>query len=120
MYLDVLVPAGTETTVGVSEKHAAFAYVFEGTAELGGSGEAAGTLVHAPRLAVLGEGDSVRIAGAGGSARLLLVAAEPLDEPVARYGPFVMNTRDEIEQALRDLRDGTFVWEGSGNDPTKA
>jgi len=42
--------------------------------------------------------------------RFLLAAARPLDEPVARYGPFVMNTRDEIEQALKDLHEGTFVW----------
>ena len=62
-------------------------------------------------LAVLGDGDSVRVQAVDGPARLLLVAAQPLGEPVARYGPFVMNTRDEIEQALRDLRDGTFVWQ---------
>ena len=43
-------------------------------------------------------------------ARFLLVSGAPLGEPIARYGPFVMNTREEIQKALQDLRDGTFVW----------
>jgi quercetin 2,3-dioxygenase len=51
----------------------------------------------------------VRVHAAGGPARFLLLSAQPLHEPYARYGPFVMNTQDEVRQALQDLRDGTFV-----------
>ncbi len=51
-----------------------------------------------------------RSAAAGQSARFLLVSGKPLGEPIARYGPFVMNTAGEIQQALEDLRNGTFVW----------
>ena len=63
-----------------------------------------------PRLAVLGDGDEVVVRAGGQPVRFLLVSGKPLGEPIARYGPFVMNTRQEIEQALRDLRDGTFVY----------
>ena len=55
------------------------------------------------------DGDTVKIATGVSPARFLLVSARPLHEPIARYGPFVMNTREEIEQALADLRHGTFV-----------
>ena len=55
------------------------------------------------------DGDHVKVVTAGQPVRFLLVSGKPLYEPIARYGPFVMNTREEIEQALRDLRDGTFV-----------
>jgi len=62
-----------------------------------------------PRLVVFGDGDQVEVTAAGEATRLLLVSGKPLGEPITRYGPFVMNTREEIEQTLRDLRDGTFV-----------
>ena len=62
-----------------------------------------------PRLVVFDDGDSVKVVTTGQPVRFLLVSGKPLHEPIARYGPFVMNTRQEIEQALRDLRDGTFV-----------
>ena len=68
-----------------------------------------GRLVGAPRLVVLGDGDMIRVETGTHAARFLLVSGQPLHEPVARYGPFVMNTREEIEEALRDLRNGTFV-----------
>jgi hypothetical protein len=58
---------------------------------------------------IFGEGDRVRARAGGESLRFLLVSGKPLHEPVARYGPFVMNTREEIQQALQDLRNGTFV-----------
>ena len=64
----------------------------------------------AQRVVVYGDGDTVEVRTGGQAARFLLVSGRPLNEPIARGGPFVMNTRAEIEQALRDLHNGTFVW----------
>ena len=89
---------------------AAFAYAFEGSGRFGVTDDEPGKLLSSPELAVFGEGDTVRVVTADEPVRFLLAAALPLDEPVARYGPFVMNTREEIDQALRDLHEGTFVW----------
>jgi hypothetical protein len=58
---------------------------------------------------VFDDGDAVRVVTTDQPVRFLLVSGQPLHEPIARYGPFVMNTRQEIEQALRDLQNGTFV-----------
>jgi hypothetical protein len=64
-------------------------------------------------MIVFGDGDRVRAKAAGKKAvRFMLLSGKPLGEPIARYGPFVMNTQAEIEQALEDLRRGTFVWRG--------
>ena len=60
-------------------------------------------------LAVLGEGDDVEIVAGPAGARLILVAGKPIGEPVAQYGPFVMNTQEEIEQAFRDYQAGHLV-----------
>ena len=109
-YADVTVPADTTAELPVAEDHAAFAYAFEGTGRFGVTDEEPGRNLRAPELAVFGPGDCVRVVTGDEPVRFLLAAARPLDEPVARYGPFVMNTREEIDQALHDLRDGTFVW----------
>ena len=66
-------------------------------------------MVSATSLAVLNKGDTCRIEAEGELARFLLISAEPLKESMARYGPFVMNTAEEIEEALMDLNNGTFV-----------
>jgi Pirin-related protein len=58
---------------------------------------------------VFGDGDEVVVRAGEGGVRFLLVSGKPLGEPIARYGPFVMNTREEIMKALEDLRNGTFV-----------
>ena len=87
----------------VTAGHTAFVYVFAGDMTVGG------TLVPTDNLAVLGDGDSVRLSAGEGGARALLVAARPIGEPIARHGPFVMNTRDEIMQAFADLRSGNFL-----------
>jgi redox-sensitive bicupin YhaK (pirin superfamily) len=109
-YLDVTVPGGVEFVQPVPKGHAALAYVFEGSGTFGGEREPA---VPAIRMIVFGDGDHVRAkAAAGMHFRFLLISGKPLGEPIARYGPFVMNTRREIEQALEDLRLGTFVWRG--------
>ncbi len=109
-YLDVLVPPKSTYRERIEPGHTAFAYVFQGSATFPGPGDETVT-VHEPRLVVLGDGDEVRVTTGGAPARFLLVSGKPLNEPIARYGPFVMNTRAEIEQALEDLRRGTFVKE---------
>jgi redox-sensitive bicupin YhaK (pirin superfamily) len=104
-FIDVTLPEGAAFRDSVPQGHTAFAYVDHGTVRFG----PAQTLAHAPALVVFGDGDLVEaFAGAGGG-RFLLAAARPLHEPVARYGPFVMNTRAEIEQTLEELRTGRFV-----------
>jgi hypothetical protein len=108
-YLDISLPAGRSFEQPVPRGHTAIAYVFEGEAALGAAAGAGGTLIAATRLVVFGDGDVVRVETAGAPARLLLLSARPLGEPVARYGPFVMNTREEIQQAVRELAEGTFV-----------
>jgi redox-sensitive bicupin YhaK (pirin superfamily) len=108
-YLDVTVPAGVSFAHPIEPGHTAFAYVFEGKGTFGVTNTEGGATVSQPRLVSFGNGDHVRIATSDQPVRFLLVSGLPLNEPVARYGPFVMNTRQEIEQALRDLRDGTFV-----------
>ena len=108
VYLDVSVPAHASFTRQITRGHTAFAYVFEGEAAFAGDDQQ----VSRTRLVVLGDGDYVKVVTAESHVRFLLVSGKPLNEPIARYGPFVMNTRAEIEQALRDLRQGTFVWSG--------
>jgi len=115
-YIDVTVPGNVTFEHPIERGHAAFAYVFRGRGRFGrGRYTAAdngggGTVVGAPHLVIFGDGDEVHVAGDGGPVRFLLVSGAPLGEPIARYGPFVMNTREEIEQALLDLRAGTFIW----------
>ncbi len=104
-YLDVTLLPYTSFDQPVTRGHNAFAYLFEGGGTFGDGSAALGS----PKLVVLGDGDSVRAQAGAGGLRFLLVSGAPLGEPIARYGPFVMNTREEILQALADLRDGTFV-----------
>ena len=106
LYLDVaLQPAATWTHV-LPDGHNAFAYVFEGAARIG-EGEDARTL-QAHELAVLGGGERLVARPAGELARLIVVAGRPLGEPVARHGPFVMNTREQLMQAFVDFQQGRF------------
>lgn len=104
-YLDIRLAAGVAYAHPVPAGHTAFAYLFEGAAAFG----AAGHPLAGPKLIVFGDGDVVQARAGGEGARFLLVSGQPLGEPIARYGPFVMNTRQEILQALADLQDGTFV-----------
>jgi hypothetical protein len=103
-YLDVTLPAGVATQFSAPAEQTAFAYVFEGAGRLGGQ-----EVSEVPCLAVLGDGDVLDVAAFNVSLRFLLVMGRTLHEPIARYGPFVMNTQAEIHQALNDLRNGTFV-----------
>lgn len=104
-FLDVTLPADATFRETVPRGHTAFAYVDRGEVRFGPERAAA----RVPSLVVFGDGDLVEAAGAPGGGRFLLAAARPLGEPIARHGPFVMNTRAEIEQALRDLRSGHFI-----------
>jgi len=109
-YLDVALPAGGSFEQPVPLGHTALLYVFQGEVALGGAGPARGSaVIRAPRLAVLKDGDVVRVHAGAAPARFLLLSAQPLDEPYVRWGPFVMNTREEISQALHELREGTFI-----------
>ena len=108
-YLDVFIPPHSAFKHSVPRDHTAFAYVFEGEAEFGDPALSRQRVAQT-RLVVWGDGDYIEAATGDGPVRFLLVSAKPLGEPVARYGPFVMNTKEEIEQALIDLRDGTFIW----------
>jgi redox-sensitive bicupin YhaK (pirin superfamily) len=103
-YLDVAMPPRRVFEQPVPRGHTALAYVFEGEVGLG-----EGRAVAATRLAVLGDGDVVRARTGERPGRFLLLSGRPLGEPVVRYGPFVMNTAEEIEETLRELRAGTFI-----------
>ncbi|HEY2994876.1 MAG TPA: pirin family protein [Methylomirabilota bacterium] len=104
-FIDVTLPPGARFREAVPRGHTTFAYVDQGEVRFG----AERTVVHAPALVVFGDGDVVEAAANGAGGRFLLAAARPLGEPIARYGPFVMNTRAEIEQTLQDLRSGRFI-----------
>ena len=108
LYLDVKVPAGRRFEHPVPEGHNGVVYVFEGSGEIGGADGLAGRRLEAGRLAVLGEGDTVAAVAGEDGLRFLLLAARPIGEPIARYGPFVMNTREEILRAVDDFQSGNF------------
>ena len=101
-YLDIELAAGARIHVPVPSTHNAFAYVYGGAASIG-SGR-----IERGELAVLErDGEDVLISAAEPT-RLILVAGKPLNEPVAKYGPFVMNTQEQIAQAVRDYQAGRF------------
>ncbi len=107
-YLDVSVPAGMTFTHWVELGHSVFTYVFEGSVYVRMAKQEADVMVSAPKLLVWGEGDAIAVSARDMPARLLLVSGAPLDEPIARYGPFVMNTRAEIDETLKELQQGKF------------
>ncbi|MBX7197356.1 MAG: pirin family protein [Sandaracinaceae bacterium] len=101
-YVDVSIPAGERVTLELPEALAGFVYPFEGGVSVGDRPLARG------ELGVLGEGQRVTLKAHGGPARALVVAGRPLREPVVQYGPFVMNTPEQLEEAVRDYRAGRF------------
>jgi len=103
-FLDVALPAGGSFALDLPREHNVFAYPFEGNALIGEPS------VAVPRgtLAVLGPGERVALGGGAVPARVLIAAARPLNEPIARYGPFVMNTQDQLRQAFADYQAGRF------------
>lgn len=110
IYLDVNLEAGSEFMVRVPAGHSAVAYVFDGEGLFGGEQDDQAAFVPSVRMIVFGDGDHLRVASGGVSpVRFMLMAGAPFNEPIVPYGPFVMNTAEEIQQALSDLRNGTFV-----------
>ena len=122
-YLDVWVPAGTRKTLPVDTRRNAFAYVFEGSGTFRDASQPFGVLTDQPgpvervvreqtgdrSLVLFGAGDEVTVQAGDQGIRFLLVSGKPIEEPVAWYGPIVMNTEQELEQAYRELEAGTFI-----------
>jgi hypothetical protein len=104
LYLDVRLPAGGEFIAPVAPGHNAFLYNYEGSAKVGAVPDA--KVLPNRAAGVLADGDEVRVQAGAEGVRFLFLAARPIGEPVVQYGPFVMNTREEIEQALADYRNG--------------
>jgi hypothetical protein len=107
IYLDVDLPPGAHFRLRLPEGHAAFVYAYEGSVEIAAGDDVRVLPPHS--AGVLSPGGSVEIRPAAGAARFLFLAARPLGEPVAQHGPFVMNTRAEIEQAIADFREGRLT-----------
>jgi quercetin 2,3-dioxygenase len=103
LMIDVSLAEGEAFTQPVPEGHNAFVYPFEGSVTI--SGQILGT----NQAGILSPGSEVAITASNGPARFLLLAAKPLKEPVVQYGPFVMTSREEIEQAIHDYQSGNFV-----------
>ena len=104
IYADIHLESGASVTLPVPEGHNAMLYLYEGTANL------ADRALQRSAANILGDnGDRIALTAGESGARVLLIAGKPIGEPVLQYGPFVMNTREEIEQTLRDYRDGRLT-----------
>ena len=110
VYIDVTVPPDGSFIYPVTRGYTVFAYVFEGEGIFGEPNQDEANSISSLRLIVFDDGDNVTVRATETGVRFILVSGKPLNEPIARYGPFVMNTSEEIEQALEDLRNGTFVY----------
>lgn len=121
-YLDVWVPPGRRRTLKVETTRHAFAYVFEGSGTFRDASDPRMPLTEGVTdgkvrrddtgnrsLVLFDRGDEVVVQAGEQGIRFLLISGKPLDEPVAWYGPIVMNTKEEIQQAITDLRNGTFI-----------
>jgi redox-sensitive bicupin YhaK (pirin superfamily) len=129
-YLDVSVPANTRKAIPIDAYRNAFAYVFQGHASFRHASRPIGVQVEKElngeelylrdrtgnrTLVLFDSGDEVVVETRDESVRFLLISGKALKEPVAWHGPIVMNTQDEIRQALRDLNDGSFIRESAGD-----
>jgi quercetin 2,3-dioxygenase len=123
-YLDVFVPPGQHKALPVEVGRHAFAYVFEGSGTFSGASEPFGVLIEKETptgetlvrertgnrsLVVFDSGDEVVVQAGDDGIRFLLVSGKPIEQPVAWYGPIVMNTQAELQQAVAELRNGTFI-----------
>ncbi|HWQ84670.1 MAG TPA: pirin family protein [Anaerolineales bacterium] len=110
IYMDVTLQPGAEFSLPTPTQDFAIAYVFEGEGVFGGGESEPGDFIQAVRMLVFDEGDKIHVeSGPAAAVRFMLMVGEPFQEPIFPYGPFVMNTQAEIQQALADLRSGTFV-----------
>ena len=107
LYVDVDLPAGAKFEQSLHAGYHAFVYPFEGSVDVGDPGAARTLATH--HAGILADGDGVVLTAGGDGARFLLLAGRPLLEPIVQYGPFVMNTREEIEQAIRDYQNGDLT-----------
>jgi len=107
LYIDVRLPAGGHFDQAVAAGHNAFVYAYEGNLAIGPADDR--RALAAQDAGVLAAGECVEISATAGPARFLLLAARPLGEPVAQHGPFVMTSREEIEQAIADYRNNRLV-----------
>ncbi len=103
IYADIQLAPDGQVSLPVPASHNGLLYLYEGAARLGDAD------LRLSAANVLGDGDQITVSAGPAGARLLLIAGKPIGEPVVQYGPFVMNTKEEIEQALRDYRDGTLT-----------
>ncbi|MGH8315074.1 MAG: pirin family protein [Steroidobacterales bacterium] len=107
LYFDVALPPGASFRHALPAGRHAFIYPFEGTVEVGPQGTRRTLATH--HAGILSDGDAVEFAGGSEGGRVILLAGRPLREPVVQYGPFVMNTREEIDQAVRDYQSGALT-----------
>src|SRR5450631_970873 len=111
LYFDVELPAGATFRHALTPGYHAFIYPFEGSVEVGPANARRHLKTHS--AGVLSDGDSVELTGGAQGGRVILLAGRPLLEPIVQYGPFVMNTREEIEQAVRDYQAGKLTQEAA-------
>jgi redox-sensitive bicupin YhaK (pirin superfamily) len=107
LYFDVELPAGARFSHPVKSGHNAFVYAYEGSVNIGSG--AAPRALRTQSAGILSDGDRVEISAGADGARFIILAGRPLREPVVQYGPFVMNTAEEIEQAITDFQAGKFT-----------
>lgn len=108
IYLDVRVPPGASFSEVVPSTHNAFLFVVEGSISVASDQSGAAREIDAGSMAILGDGNAVEISGTATGNRFLLIAGQAIDEPIARGGPFVMNTQDEVREAFSDYQSGKF------------
>ncbi len=110
LYMDITLSPDTEFNLPVPEGHNLVAYVFEGQGHFGIDEDGHGEFIQAVHMLEFEDGDHFTARSDGSSsARFMLMAGAPFNEPIVPYGPFVMNTQEEIQEAFEDLRNGTFV-----------
>jgi redox-sensitive bicupin YhaK (pirin superfamily) len=100
LYLDIHLPAGSRFTTDIPATHNAFLYVYRGSAQVGD------TPITTQRMGILSNDATSVTLSTTETTRLILVAGKPINQPIAQYGPFVMNTQAEIQQAVEDYRSG--------------
>lgn len=110
IYIDVQLEANAKFNIPIPQGHTTVAYAFEGRGYFGLDSDGRGEMVESVRFVSFNDGDHLKVQAAADSAmRFMLIAGAPFGEPIVPYGPFVMNTKEEIQLALRELRSGTFV-----------